>query len=106
VRRIELFVPSLSASSKLDRAPEFLAELMRHGGEQAGYFLKVISFQLAFEAAWEGALKAARERKDTEEAVMRFLTDWARTELVPPSGSSAPKVVREGKRQIREWVKR
>jgi NTE family protein len=109
VRRIELFMPSLSASSKLDRAPEFLAELMRHGGEQAGHFLKVIPFQLAFEAAWEGALKAVRERKDTEEAVeavMRFFTDWARIELVPPAGSSAPKVVREGKRQIREWVKR
>jgi NTE family protein len=109
VRRIELFMPSLSASSKLDRAPEFLAELMRHGGEQAGHFLKVIPFQLTFEAAWEGALEALRERKDTEEAVeavMRFFTDRARIALVPPAGSSAPRVVREGKRQIREWVKR
>jgi NTE family protein len=109
VRRIELFMPTLSASSKLDRAPDFLAKLMRHGEGQAEHFLKAIPFQLAFEAAWEDALKAVREHKDTKEAVeavLGFFTDQARIELVPPSGSSAPRVVREGKREIREWIER
>ena len=108
VRRMELFMPSLSASSKLDRAPDFLAELMRHGEEQAGHFLKAIPFQLAFEAAWEGAIKAFREQEDKKEAVeavMRFFADRARIEIVPPSGSPARRELLEGER-LRGWIER
>jgi NTE family protein len=93
VRRIELSM-YLDVPSKLDRSRPHIEELMEHGAEQADNFLQVISSQIAFEAAWDKALRN-KENVENVDAVMDFFVARPVIELMPPWDPSSSQTSRD-----------
>ena len=88
VRRIELSMP-LDVSSKLDRSSSHIKKLMRHGAREARHFLDVIPSQVAFETAWEKALRRKEEKGEVNiDAVMKFFIEEPVIEVVAPAHRS------------------
>ena len=92
VRRIEVSEP-LDYFSKLDRSPTNIRGLIKHGHHQAEHFLKAVPSQIAFEEAWEKALRDAEGTEKDVDGVMDFFGENPTIELVPPvdpSGEAPP----------------
>ncbi len=93
VRRIELSRP-LHTSSKLDRSPFFIRDMMDHGDEKAAHFLETMRFQSRFEAAWE---------KGDMDSILRLFAKDAVIRLVPPSPLPVHEYTGEKVRGAVEW---
>jgi NTE family protein len=116
VRRIELSM-LLDVSSKLNRSRSHIQELIEHGAEQAQHFLKVVPSQIAFEGAWDEALREKEETGvENVDAVLDFFVEEPVIELVvPPDDRSSGRPSRAerwetndpGKvREVLEWCLR